>query len=416
MEEYNCDDHTFNDTLNRDRDDLGLSYAIVITYNGNGAPTIRNPVEDYLPVVPTGGHVVVGPPNVYTGAGHINIIVNGTTGNGSLKIYGIFPFGGLYLNNVNITNPEGPAINIQSNLATPVHVHLVGGGGRKNYLSDGFDYAPTGTEDAKGTFFSESRLTFLGSGYLEVRAVGERRTGNPARAIAADADIRILSGNITIRESAGDGIYANNDIRIRGGTIQIISTGDAIQSGRPNNSIHVTGGKVRARTSGVRSHGIAGEDSVVISENADIRIESSGPAAKGIRARGHVAVTGGNIGITVSGRRHIDTEPLIPDTGRASGVKALSFEMTGGTLAIDARQAENGRGINTDGDVTVRGSSDVTIHSRGDGINVNGYFRMYGGTVTSRSIDAQDIDCRGRYTHNGGTLNAVIDGRPSGGF
>ena len=411
LEEYACASE-----LADNREDLGMDSAIVITFNGSGAPTVRNPISSFIPVVDTSGHVIIGPHAMYNGEGPVNIVVSGPVSDGSLKIYGTFPMGGLYLNGVNITNPRGPAINIQGRMNSGISVHLVGGCGRENYLKDGFDYAPTGTENAKGTFYSRSRLTFLGSGLLEVWALGRRRNDNDAHAIVVDGDLRIESGNFIIRESVNDGFHANNNITITGGTLQIMSTGDAIQNEDSTRTIQITGGKIRARTTGIRSHGIASENNVIIGENADIKIEASGPAGKGIRARGHVDITGNsNIGITVTGARILDDS----DSGRASGVKARSLEMAGGTMAINALNAIRGRGINTDGDVMIRNGSAVTIHTHGDGINVNGYFRMRDAatTVTSRSRDAQDIDCGDRHDiSGGGTLNAVLNGRQAGGF
>ncbi|MCL2101407.1 MAG: carbohydrate-binding domain-containing protein, partial [Fibromonadales bacterium] len=149
--------------LNMDRDDLGQEHSIVIKF-GNGAPAIDNPYENDVTITSNGENVVV---NVAETSANIeyNLIVSGTTTNGSLKIYGQHNMG-IFLNSVDITNPRGPAINIQS--GGKISVNLVGG--TYNYLADGANYNPTGEEDAKGTLFSEKRLLFKGIGSLEVES------------------------------------------------------------------------------------------------------------------------------------------------------------------------------------------------------------------------------------------------------
>jgi hypothetical protein len=349
-----------------------------------------------------------------------NIILRGATSNGSFKLYGMFPTGGLYLNGVNITNPRGPAINIQSRRAVPVH--LVGGCGHENFLADGpvYDPPPIGAggvvEQAKGTFFSEVQLTFLGSGVLEM-------VSKFNHAIVVDSDLRIESGNIIIRESVNDGIHTNNSINITGGNIQIVSVGDAIQNERMRNTVHISGGRLRLRTSGIKSHGIAGEDTTIISGNADIVIHTSGNGAKGIRTRGFMGMRGGTVNITVVGARHVDHSALPPDSSNPSGIKVGNdmdnhpgegdMEITGGTLTINARGARNGRGLNIDGNLNIT-NGNVNITADNDGIRTRGDFVMTGGTVRARSTVGQDVDCRGRFIPPPGLVGLDAPNRREG--
>ncbi|MCL2218775.1 MAG: carbohydrate-binding domain-containing protein [Chitinispirillia bacterium] len=413
LEEYRCADNPIADTLDGNRDDLGIPNAIVVKFNGNDPTTFTVPpaITEQVTVTVNGGHIAIMAPYART---IFNMVLSGETPNGSLTLYGIPIVNGFYLNGVNITNPRGPAINIQSSYGIPVY--LVGGCGRENKLSDGpYLYNFVEGEDAKGTFFSEKRLAFYGNGYLEVRAVGDRLNGQAAHAIVVDNDLRIESGHITIRESLGDGLHANDDIRIYGGTIQIISTGDAIQNEVEGQTISINNAKVRLRTTGVKSHGIAGEDSTIIDGASDVRIHVTGNGAKGIRTRGFMGMRGGTLGITAEGTRDIDRIVIPPDTSNAAGIKVGNdidnhpgegnMEISGGTLSINARSAKYARGLNIDGSLTITGGN-TNIVSDNDGIRTRANFSMSAGSLKARASDGQDIDCRGTYTHTGGTLDA----------
>ncbi|MCL2183273.1 MAG: carbohydrate-binding domain-containing protein [Chitinispirillia bacterium] len=428
VEEYKCAGNPIDAKLDGSRDDLGLrDIVVIVKYNGDDPATVILPDGvNTIEITASGGHVTVKAPSPRD---YINVVVSGTTADGSLKLYGSATFDGLYLNGANITNPRGPAVNIQTN--GPVPVYLVGGCGRENYLSDGTVYGPPhigedGTaEDAKGAFFSEKRLTFRGNGYLEVAAkgLGVGTSGGNAHAIVADSDIRIESGNITIRESAGDGLHANDDIEITGGTIQIVSRGDAVQNEDTLNTILIRDAKVRLRTTGAKSHGIAGEDSTIIEGGADVRIYVEGNGSKGIRTRGFMGIRGGKTDITATGSRDISSNPAnpaaLPDTSNAAGIKVGNdidnhpgegnMEISGGTLTINARAAKHARGLNIDGSLTVTGGN-ADIASDGDGIRVRRNFRMTAGTVKSRSTVNQDLDYKGgNLSHTGGTLDVRQD-------
>src|SRR5690606_20431191 len=67
--------------------------------------------------------------------------VSGTTTDGSLKIYSDKKFK-LTLSGVSITNPDGPAINIQSGK----RVFVVLSAGSDNQLTDGSSYTANGSE------------------------------------------------------------------------------------------------------------------------------------------------------------------------------------------------------------------------------------------------------------------------------
>lgn len=81
----------------------------------------------------------------------------------------------MVLNGADIISPDGPAINIQS--GKKATIMLVGE--TNNRLIDASTYTASGTEDMKGTFFSNGKLIFTGNGRLIVK-------GNYKHAIFSD--------------------------------------------------------------------------------------------------------------------------------------------------------------------------------------------------------------------------------------
>jgi hypothetical protein len=349
-----------------------LNNVIEIKYNNGNPPGISNSYANSVKIDVSGENVVVTIQNET----EYNFIISGTAKNGSLKFYGDVR-NGLYLNGVNITNNSGPAINIQK--SKRVEVHLVYG--TENFLTDGRTYSnvPAG-EQAKGAFFSEGKLYFTGgNGSLEVR-------GKYNHAIVVDNDFEIENGKIIISEAANDGIHANDKIEVKGGVLKITSKGDAIQS--EENAVEISGGKVAARTTGPKSHGISSFDATLIEGNAIVQISVSGNGSKGIKSDGYVSIKDGVIGIKASGARHIDND----DESTAAGIKVnnSNLDISGGALTIESI-GDKAKGINVANDFSIT-NGNVHIEADDDGIKVHGRLSITGGTVYTKSKKKNGID------------------------
>jgi len=368
-------------------DELKLSNVISINYNGRTVEIDNS--YDEVTISASDGNVGVSVPN--TSSTEYNFILSGTTSNGSLKFYGDVKKG-LYLNGVSITNSTGPAINIQK--SKRVTVHLING--TQNLLEDGSNYDESG-KNAKGTFFSEGKLEFDGSGSLEVK-------GKFKHAIVADNDIEIKNGKITVSEAASDGIHANDTIKVKGGFLKISSTGDAIQSEKEDNKIIITGGKIKAITAGPKSHGITSEGPISISGDAIVQISVLGNGSKGIKSgsketRSGVEFKGGKTFIKASGTKHIDND----DESNSAGIKLTGdLSIEGGELTIKS-PGNGAKGANTDGNATIKNGT-VNIDADDDAMKVHGNLRIEGGNVTLNSKNKQAIDATS-CTKTGGTVN-----------
>ncbi|MCL2207754.1 MAG: carbohydrate-binding domain-containing protein [Fibromonadales bacterium] len=366
--------------------DLGLSNAIVIRFNGNSDPTIINPNEGEVRFTKNGGNVSVTVAS--TSTTEYNLVVSGATTGGSLKVYGEHRIA-IHLNGVNITNPNGPAINIQN--GKRIGIYLVG----QNYLADGAGYPSTiDGEDAKGTLFSEGQLVFFGSGTLEIKAKNRH-------AIVSDDYLTIESGNIKVAEAAGDGIHVNDDIIIKGGKIDITSVGDAIQSERLN--VKIFGGQVTAKTSDIKSHGIVSFKNITVNDSLasiNIDISVSGDGSKGMNSTGYTEIKGGTVNIKTSGGRNTNEAG---DESNAAGIKTdLDFYLEGGSLTIKSTGSKS-RGIRTNGSMFMTAGV-LDIEADDDGIKVDKKLEVSGGSGSVKSKNSTAIDCPSGSTCNKGSL------------
>ena len=361
--------------------------------------------------------------------------IQGTSSNGSLKIYSEKKFQ-LAMLGVNLTNPKGPAINIQS--GKTVYVTLAAN--KTNTLCDGETYAEPPydngePEDQKGTLFSEGQLIFSGTGTLNVKSYG-------GHGICSDDYIRIRSGNINILAAAKDGFNTNDIFRVgrmaaSAPTISINATGDGIDCGKGNilieagnitvntvddgltasyeemtdatidPSITIRGGFVRVNTTG--------EKGMAIKANANytqtggiVQTMTKGNGSKGVNCEKDFIFTGGKLTAISEGT-------ISSDSSSTAGIKTTgNCTITDGTINISCT-GEGAKAINSDGNVIIDGGT-TTLLSTGKNYNAGsddkktraisalGYTQN-GGTVLAKSYD-KTIYTTADITVKDGTLNA----------
>ncbi len=290
-----------DELLNPNSQNVSYENAIVIVFSDTEV-MIDNPFEDSgVAIVENEGHVTV--TSTIEGT-ELNYVVSGITADGSLKIYGNYKFG-LVLNGTGITNPNGAAINIQCGKKVTVTVV----DNTNNRLVDGETYTYVDGEDMKATFFSEGQLNFYGKGTLEVR-------GKNKHAICTDDYFRVYEGYIWVKEAASDAIHANDYIRIDGGTITTRSNGDGFDS---EGYIEINSGDIEIVTLGEKGHGMKSSDYTTISSDGTIVVTVYGNASKGIKPKGDMIITKGDITINTSGDAIWEADEQ--DTSSSAGIK-----------------------------------------------------------------------------------------------
>ena len=437
-----ADKENFNETIetiitDEENDESGdfvenfkTSRVITITFNETGVKTSTLPTG--ITATINGGHIVIN-----STLGKIGYRVNGTCSNGSLKIYSDKKFQ-IMMQSLNLTNPQGPAINIQS--GKTVYLTLLTNS--NNTLCDGAEYnAPTvgnngEEEDQKGTLFSEGQIIFNGTGTLNV-------TSHGGHAICSDDYIRIRGGNINILSAAKDGFRtkekfiigraeaysptitinatsngiecSEGTLTIEAGKLDITAGGEAIKVEYEEEVIdpavipdaYIKGGYLKLTTTGEKSSAIQTTRNYTQSGGV-IEATVCGNGSKIINCDGTVAISGGKLTGFVNGT-------VSSDETSAGGIKSNgNVEIANSVIAIDCK-GKGSKAINCDNSVTVN-SGNVTLLTTGKNyIEIQddkkscaiqaGNITVNDGTVIAKAYDnalsAQTINI------NGGIVNAT---------
>lgn len=403
---------------------------ITITFSEVGVTTSSLPSD--ITATINGGHIVIN-----SERSKVGYKLKGTCSNGSLKIYSTKKFQ-ITAVGVNLTNPTGPAINIQSGKT----VYFTLQKGTTNTLCDGATYnspviATDGSEeDQKGTLFSEGQLIFNGAGTLNVKSLG-------GHAICSDDYIRVRGGNINILEAAKDGFrtkekfiigrtetispvitinatgngidLTEGTLTIEAGKIDIKSGGEGIkveyEEPVPDPAVipdaYIKGGFIKIATTDDKSSAIKVTRNYTQSGGI-IQAETKGNGSKIINCDGAIAFSGGKVTGVASGT-------VTADETAAGGIKCNgNLNISGGEIAIECN-GKGSKGINCNAEVTIDGG-ETTLIATGDnyteiaddkksrGITA-GNITMSGGKVVVSAHD-NALNAITAITIGGGTLNA----------
>lgn len=305
-----------SELIDIDNDDLDIDWTKYSTYDFNLSETVN--------IYKSGTYNITGTLN----AGGININVE----DGFVK---------LILNNVSITNPNGPAISCTA--GDELVIELVG----ENYLKDGSSYDSKLDEDIKGTIYSKADLTFTGEGFLNV-------TANYQDGIVSKDDLTFRNGTYNIY-AQDDGIRGKDSVRITDGDFVINAGADAIKSNNETDNakgfVYVEKGKILISCG---DDGIHAERYLII-DDGEIEIAKS---YEGLEAP-NITINNGAISVNSN------------DDGinAGSGTSESNTPRPGGMMDADESCV-----------VTINGGS-IYVNAAGDGIDSNGYVYINGGSV-----------------------------------
>jgi hypothetical protein len=358
------------------------SNTIAITYNGTSVSVINPLAFEGVSVTVKGADVTVNSTSTNT---DINYSLKGTASDGLFKIYSTSRFN-LKLNGVNLSNTDGPAVNIQSNKKCSVTLEA----GTNNVLADGLTYV-TSTEDQKSAFFSEGQLDFDGSGSLSVKS-------NSAHGICSDDYIHILGGTITVSGASKDGIHANDYFKMSGGTLSINSQGDGVEC--ESGYISISGGSITSVNNSADTNGLVCDSTLTISGGI-IKLTMGGAQSKGIKATQKISVSNSDITINNSGAVSLVTSGSGFDPAYSCGIKGdADVEISSSKISIVSSGA-GGKGISSTGNLLIN-SGVINITTTGNGatfknatgvtdsysavcLNSDDNIAVYGGDITNSS-------------------------------
>jgi trimeric autotransporter adhesin len=361
------------------------AYPISIAYSGTSV-TVVNPLESIgVAIAVSGADVTV---TSTAGLKDITYVLSGTTSDGMFKVYADIGFT-MRLNGVQITNANGPAINIQSH--KEITVELVTG--TTNTLTDGVTYAapPTG-EDQKSAFFSEGQLLFTGTGSLTVNGHGSAANG-----LGSDDYISVASGTIVVASAVKDGIHTNVGYFQQDGSVQVTSSSDGVDAG--DGPVNITGGNLTVLNT-VADKGAVKCTNLLQIGGGTLDLTVQGNQSKGLKAA-NVLLTGGTVTIHTSGGVVLVASGLGYDPSYCTAVKADTLVDVNGCHLTVVASGTAGRGISSDGNINIEsGSVNITCSGNGgtytnslgvldaytaDGLRANRNMNLRGGTITLSS-------------------------------
>ena len=320
-------DYVENDTYDR---------VIYITFNGENVEIDGADSYGKVNVTANGAHVTIN-----SNYGRMEYVLRGWSLNGSLKIYSEHKFK-LTLDGVNLTNPNGAAINDQCGKS----VYLVLNKDTYNSLTDGATYSVPSGEQMKGAFFSEGQIIVSGTGLLNVNAQG-------GHGIASDDYIRFRPGcRVNVLASAGHGVKANDGIFIDGGVLNISVNGDGFKGIKSDLDVEVNGGRTTVITTGnsklieqtletmADTSSCAGikSDAAIVINGGTLNLKSTGEGGKGINSTEDLTINGGIVNVITTGKKVYSSPKGIKSDGNitVSGGAIYSYSRWGNPIEAEA--------------------------------------------------------------------------------
>ena len=424
-------ENVITDENHDDYGDFMENYApkntVVITYKEGKATYTVKPSGVNVSV---NGYLV----KVTSAKKDIAFTLKGTTTNGSFKLYSDKK-AQVTLDGVSITNPTGAALNIQSGKTMMIKL----ADGTTNYLEDGKSYTLEGTEQQKGTCFSEGQLVFSGKGALNVKS-------NYGHGIVSDDYVRVRGGNITIN-SVRDGISTSDRFIMYGGVVNITAQQDGIDvdegyieigagqltvnavdegitasyEGDEDTGIvdplitpyiDIKGGLIKVVTTGDKGHGVRAMSTFSMSGGI-VQATTKGAGSKALMSEGGMSLTGGKVTVLTEGNALYEDSDLSSSAGiRSKGMLTMK------NITLGVKSTGTGsKGINNVDDVVVENcratiiASGAThksngLDSRSRGVDTDGNLTLNGGVMLVKSYD-EPLHLKGKLSF---LNNAVYNG------
>lgn len=325
--------------------------TVRINFDGETATVIGNPSSVIVNV--DGAHVTC-----TSAAKRVRYIVSGTTSNGSLKFYSDKKFQ-LQLNGVDITNPNGAAVNNQCGKSFYVVINE----GTENTLRDGATYSMVENEDQKGALFSEGQILVSGKGTLNIYSQGKH-------CMASDDYVFVRPGcHLYLNSTSGHGIKAKDYVYIKGGVVNMEIAADGAKGINCDSLVNITGGRTTIITSGTSKW------------ETDSLGELVSTGCAGVKADYNMTMTGGTLNIKCTGD---DAKGINVAQPFVFGGGELNVVCTGNQVNVAPK------GAKCDTDCTIRGGSFYSCAPNGKALDVEGTLTIAEG-YTSLSNDDERL-------------------------
>lgn len=379
-------------------------------------------------------------------------VFSGDCDNGSITVKKGVTGVTIVLNGLTLTNDDSAAITLNKT----AEASLIAAAGTTNTVADTEGLSD---ENAAVKVKSGASLSISGTGTLTV-------DGNAKNGIkgAADAVITVAEVKLNIN-AANDGLSCDDELNITGGTLHITAGGDAVKAspdtGDTENpdttslgNVTISGGTLtlNATEDGIQADGdltiSGGTFDVTANGGHTTALTDDSASCKGFKAGGALTVTGGtvtvdsaddalhaNTDVTISGGTltlatgddavHADNDLVIGTKGASStstprinitasyeGLEGTTVTVYSGDIDVVASDdgvnaASSTLGERSDKYAISIAGGDLYIDAGSDGLDSNNDINITGGKVEVYGADAMmdaAIDYDGTFTLSGGTL------------
>ena len=379
-------------------------------------------------------------------------VFSGDCDNGSITVKKGVTVVTIVLNGLTLTNDDSAAITLNKT----AEASLIAAAGTTNTVAD---TEGSSDENAAVKVKSGASLSISGTGTLTV-------DGNAKNGIkgAADAVITVAEVKLNIN-AADDGLSCDDELNITGGTLSITAGGDAVKAspdtGDTENqdttslgNVTISGGTLtlNATEDGIQADGdltiSGGTFHVKTNGGHTTALTDDSASCKGFKAGGALTVTGGtltvdsaddalhaNTDVTISGGTltlatgddgvHADNDLVIGTKGASStstprinitasyeGLEGTTVTVYSGDIDVVASDdgvnaASSTLGEHSDKYAISIAGGDLYIDAGSDGLDSNNDISVTGGKVEVYGADAMmdaAIDYDGTFTLSGGTL------------
>ena len=324
------------------------STTVRITFDGETATVTGNPSSVIVNI--DGAHLTF-----TSAAKRVRYIVTGSTPNGSLKFYSDKKFQ-VQLDGVDITNPNGAAINNQCGKS----FYLVLNEGTENTLRDGETYTMEGDEDQKGAVFSEGQILVSGKGRLNIYSTGKH-------CLASDDYVMVRPGSqLYLNSTSGHGIKGKDYVHIKGGVINMEIASNGSKGINCDSLVYITGGRTTIINTGSYREETDSPGNIVTT------------SAAGVKSDYNMTMTGGTLNIKCTGN----------DAKGINVAQPLLF--TGGELNVvctGKKDMVTPKGVKCDSDCTIQGGSFYSCATEGKALDVEGTLTVADGYTTLNDED-----------------------------
>ena len=357
----------------------------------------------------------------------------------------------LVLNGLTLTNADSAAITLNKT----AEAALIAAAGSENTVAD---TAGANDENAAVKVKSGASLSLSGTGTLTA-------CGNVKNGIKGASDAVITVDEMTLNiEAADDGLSCDDELTIKGGRVNITAGGDAVKASPDTDdtenpdttslgSVTISGGTItlEAAADGIQADGdltiSGGTFAVTANGGHTTTISDENASCKGLKAGKTLTVSGGTFtvdsaddalhanDVTVSGGTltlasgddavHADNDlvvgvqgssstsnPKIDITASYEGLEGTTVSVYSGDIDVAASDdgvnaANSDLGERSDKFAINIAGGDLYIDAGSDGLDSNNDINITGGRVEVYGADAMmdaAIDYDGTFTLSGGTL------------